>query len=71
MYDFGGNGQNGNGAGSLAKYANLTPDLFFQFVSKAKALGFGALLEKFGLSSEILDGMMASFSPEDGAPKSK
>lgn len=68
MYDFG--GQNGNsGAGSLAKYANLTPDLFFQFVSKAKALGFGALLEKFGLTSEILDGIMAPTGAE--APKSE
>src|SRR3989338_541327 len=51
MYDFGGNG-NGNGAGSLTKFANLTPELFFQFISKAKAMGFGTLLEKFGLTSD-------------------
>lgn len=60
MYDFGGNGQSGNGAGALSKYANLTPDLFFQFVSKAKALGFGGLLEKFGLTSDILEGLGVS-----------
>lgn len=68
MYDFGGNGQPGNGAGTLSKYANLTPDLFFQFVSKAKALGFGSLLEKFGLTSEILEGLGIS-SEKDNSSK--
>ena len=59
MYDFGGNGSAGNGGGALAKYASLTPDLLFQFLAKARALGFGDMLEKFGLTSEILDGLMA------------
>src|SRR3989344_1873131 len=67
MYDFGGNGQGGNGAGPLAKFANLTPDMFFQFVSKVKALGFGSLLEKFGLTSDILDGMIST-PPTEGQP---
>ena len=71
MYDFGGNGQNSNGAGSLAKFANITPELFFNFVSKAKALGFGALLEKFGLTSEILDGMTVSAPIGTEASESK
>ena len=62
MYDFGGNGQNGSSAGSLSKFANITPELFFQFISKAKALGFGDLLEKFGLSSTILDGLTSSLT---------
>src|SRR3989338_6271834 len=67
MYDFGGNGQGGNGAGPLAKFANLTPDMFFEFVSKVKALGFGSLLEKFGLTSDILDGMIST-PPTEGQP---
>src|SRR3989344_2607235 len=71
MYDFGGNGQNSNGAGSLAKFANITPELFFNFVSKAKALGFGDLLEKFGLTSEILDGMTVSAPIGTEASESK
>src|SRR3989344_1317201 len=65
LYEFG-NGQNGNGAaGSLSKFANLTPDLFFQFISKAKAMGFGAILEKFGLSSDILEDMMTAVPVKD------
>ncbi|MBI2674442.1 MAG: hypothetical protein HYX22_01765 [Candidatus Yanofskybacteria bacterium] len=71
MYDFGGNGHNGNGAGSLAKYANITPELFFNFVSKATALGFGSLLEKVGLTSEILDDMTTSVSTGADASESK
>ena len=62
MYDFGGNGKGGDNAGPLAKFANITPELFFQFVSKAKAMGFGELLEKIGLNSDILDGMLSSSS---------
>ncbi len=56
MYDFGGN-SNGSGSGALNKFANLTPEMFFNVIAKAKALGFGNLLEKIGVTSEILDGM--------------
>jgi flotillin len=71
MYDFGGNGSNGNGngAGSLAKFANTTPEIFFNAIAKAKALGFGDLLAKFGLTSDILEGLTGIPSIEDGTPK--
>src|SRR3989344_2565003 len=69
MYDFGGGNHNGSGAGPLAKFADLTPDLFFKFVSKAQAMGFGAILEKFGLTSDILEGMLATEPVKDGQVK--
>lgn len=77
MYDFGSNngvagGPGGGGlAGALAKYANITPDLFFNAIAKAQALGFGPILEKFGLTSEILDNITNSVTGNITSPDTK
>jgi flotillin len=56
VVDFGGNGQNG---GPLGKFTAIGPDVVFGLLAKAKALGFGPLLEKIGLTSAVLDGVFA------------
>ncbi len=50
IYDFGGNGQNGN---PLQKYSETGPSMLINLVSRMKELGFNNFIEKLGLDSDI------------------
>lgn len=59
-----GNGQT-NGHGALGKLVSAGPQIFFQFLAQAKALGFNLeqLLEKIGISSELLRDLQVAEAP--------
>lgn len=52
IVDFG--SQNGNGP--LQNYSNIAPEIFLKFITKLKELGFGDILKKIGLNTDVLDG---------------
>ncbi|MDA2930634.1 SPFH domain-containing protein [Acidobacteria bacterium AH-259-O06] len=54
IYDFGSSASN-SGNSPISKLANIGPEVVFNFIAKAQALGLGGLLNRFGLSSDILE----------------
>ena len=68
ILDMGGGSGNGKEGNPVSRLANIGPDIVFNFLAKAKALGLGSMLEKYGISSELVDGFMSSFkSNPEGA----
>ena len=57
VVDFGGNSQ--NGGGPMSKFTSIGPDVFFNFLGRMKALGFGDILDKLGLNSDVLNSVFS------------
>jgi hypothetical protein len=60
-------GSNGNGTNPLSKLTGIGPKVVFDFVSQAQALGFGPLLEKFGISPALLKELDLTAGQNHGA----
>lgn len=59
IYDFGnGNGSNGNGP--IDRFANTAPQMLMGMVSKLNDMGMGDLLQRIGLTSDVVQDMSSA-----------
>lgn len=61
ILDMGGGQQDGKGGNAISRLASVGPNIVFDFLAKAKALGLDNMLSRFGISSELIDEFMGSF----------
>ncbi|MFK7949413.1 MAG: flotillin family protein [Saprospiraceae bacterium] len=58
IYDFGnGGGGNGGGNGPIDRFANTAPQMLMGMVSKLNDMGMGDLLQRIGLTSDVVQDM--------------
>jgi len=68
ILDMGGNSRDGNDGNAVSRLASIGPEIFFNFLAKAKALGLDSILKKAGIGSDVVDEFMSSFKAGLEAP---
>ncbi len=63
IYDFGNGG--GSGGGPMDRFANTAPQMLMGMVSKLNDMGMGDLLQKIGLTSDIVQDMSKAVKTTD------
>jgi flotillin len=69
IYDFG-NGGGSGGNGPIDRFANTAPQMLMGMVSKLNDMGMGDLLQKIGLTSDVVQDMSTT-AKEDTAKRSE
>jgi len=64
ILDMGSGGNGSNGGSPVNRLASVGPDIVFNFIRNAKALGLSSLLEKLGISSTLVDEFISNMSSE-------
>lgn len=62
IYDFGngGGGNGGSGNGPIDRFANMAPQMLMGMVSKLNDMGMGDLLQRIGLTSDVVQDMSSA-----------
>jgi flotillin len=71
ILDMGGGSQDGKGGNAVSRLANVGPEIVFNFLTKVKALGLDAILDKVGINSKLIDEFMSTMQsdPAGGVEK--
>lgn len=64
IYDFGNGGGSGGGSGPIDRFANTAPQMLMGMVSKLNDMGMGDLLQRIGLTSDVVQDMSKAITKD-------